>query len=103
MATLFARDVGLGSKAALPALKCDFRFTSVNGHHRVDPACPFRAISGLAHRSKLSSISRNRLLLACLRRDYSFSIRRDLTFFSPIFCFGAAGVSDEYSLSNGLG
>ena len=41
-------------------------------------------------------------LLACAR-DYSFSIRRDLTFFSSVFCFGVVGVSDEYSLSNGLG
>jgi hypothetical protein len=36
-------------------------------------------------------------------RDYSFSIQRDLTFFSSVFCFRAVGVSDGYSLSNGLG
>jgi hypothetical protein len=36
-------------------------------------------------------------------RDYSFSIRRDLTLFSSVFCFRVVAVSDEYSLSNGLG
>jgi hypothetical protein len=41
-------------------------------------------------------------LLACAR-DYSFSIRRDLTLFSSVFCFGVVGASDEYSLSSGLG
>jgi hypothetical protein len=41
-------------------------------------------------------------LLACAR-DYSFSTLRDLMFFSSVFCFGVVGVSDEYSLSNGLG
>jgi hypothetical protein len=41
-------------------------------------------------------------LLDCAR-DYSFSIRRDLTIFSSAFCFRIVGVSDEYSPSNGLG
>jgi len=41
-------------------------------------------------------------LLDCAR-DYSFSIRRDLTIFSSAFCFRVVGVSDEYSPSNGLG
>jgi hypothetical protein len=36
-------------------------------------------------------------------RDYLFSIRRDSRFFSSVFCFRVVGVSDEYSLSNGLG
>ena len=35
--------------------------------------------------------------------DYSFSIRCVLPLFSPGFCFGVAGVSDEYSPSSGLG
>jgi hypothetical protein len=35
--------------------------------------------------------------------DYSFSIRRDLRFFSSVFCFRVVSVSEEYSLSNGLG
>jgi hypothetical protein len=43
-----------------------------------------------------------RYLIVCVS-DYSSSTRRDLTFFSPVFCFGVVGVSDEYSLSNGLG
>ena len=35
--------------------------------------------------------------------DYSFSIRGVLALFSTGFCFGVAGVSDEYSPSSGLG
>ena len=32
---------------------------------------------------------------AAYARDYSFSIRRDLTSFSPNFCLGVTGFSDE--------
>ena len=32
---------------------------------------------------------------AAYARDYSFSIRRDLTSFSPNFCLGVTGFSEE--------
>jgi hypothetical protein len=43
------------------------------------------------------------LIYAYCADDYSFSIRGVLALFSTGFCFGVAGVSDEYSPSSGLG
>jgi hypothetical protein len=38
------------------------------------------------------------------RKSYSRLLTtRSATFFSSVFCFRVVGVSDEYSLSNGLG
>jgi hypothetical protein len=41
--------------------------------------------------------------LVAYARDYSFSTRRDLAFFSSIVWLGVAGFSEECSLSSGLG
>jgi hypothetical protein len=76
-------------KASLANERCEFKlriFVGIRTAKNPMATVPFRA--------------RGRVTPA---RDYSFSIRRDLTFFSSVFCFRVVSVSDEYSLSNGLG
>src|SRR5258708_1063912 len=53
-----AADVRVGSKAAQSGRPPWVRFTSMSGHQSRSPAGPFRANSGLMHRSKHAAVLR---------------------------------------------